>query len=322
MKIQKTYTKLNQKQAETLQNPGIENQFTVEVRPPHNTELPTSLDNFIQNITEIQSRYLGLKNTSPITSYEIRRTENQNITVQFTAPTKRLERKIRTQLLNQIPKLEIKEGIDGVNVEKGDSVGGGLITLGEDDWYPIRTDFDRPPTNSVIASLHRHSMQDTKIITQILFRPVAGKPLRRYWWRRRAYKRRDHLKREKHKLLYTRSATKRENEQAQAIDDKAGTIRYHTTIRFLIIGPKKYTKSRLKEIAGAFNIFDSHQTGQYFDINTVDTFREHKIYNFSKAVTQRKFKNWTLKFQVSAPELAALITIPDRKQENLKTAQP
>jgi len=296
--------------------------YTVEVRPPKREKVPAVPEAFIKGITELQSQWFGFRNTSPITAFEIRRSHPNSLRFQFSVPTKRMERKLRTHLSNQVPSIQFEEGVSGVPVTSEDSVGGGLLTTGRKDWYPLQHEFDDPPTNSIASALHRHAMRDTKFLIQILFQPVIGKPVRRWYWRRRAFQRIGYLRKEKEKLWGSRNPTPREKRQADAIEDKAGTNRFHTSIRFLVIGAGEYTQSRVKEVSGGFNIFENPETGQYLNTKTVKSLRESQILEFAEAVADRRFRGWSRSFQTSVPELAALVSLPNRSQENIQKSEP
>jgi len=313
-----TYTALSEEEARRLRNTGID-RYTVQVKPPQNADLPATLENTVRGILELQSKWFGLANLSPVTSFEIRRPMPDKLRFQYSLPTKRLERKLRTQLQNEAPRLSFQEGEDGLPVSKGDTVGGGVLTPGRKDCYPFQTEFDKPPINSVAASLHRHAMQDTRIIIQVLFKPVVGHPVKHRWWTRNTYQRIGYLRKEKTRSLpwHDRPPTPREKRQADAIEHKAGTSKFHTTIRFLVIGASEYTPSRVKEISGGFNIFENPETGQYLDTLTVKNIRESKIVDYADIVAQREHSG-TPSFQASIPELAALVSLPDRKQQNIQ----
>lgn len=295
--------------------------YTVEARPPKNEDLPSVLQRFVQSILEYQSKWLGLRNMSPTAAFEIRRPHPGQIRLQYAAPTKRLERKIRSHLSNEIPRVELCEGMNGVPVSEGDTFGGALLTTGRGDWFPIKTGFDEPATNSLVSILHRHAMQDSRIIIQVLFKPVAGDPVRRWYWRKRGYQKRNYLKKEKEKLWHSINPTSREREQAKQVDRKIGSPRFHTSIRFLIIGAGEYTKSRVKELAGAFNVFENSETGQYFDTETIELYRENRFLDYADTFVAREFGNWSRSFQLTVEELAALVALPDKEQENLSYSQ-
>lgn len=314
-----SHTELTETQAEQLQysaKPG----YTVEIRPPRNHNQGT-LPQFIRAIQELQTQWLGLKNTSPITSYEIRRT-HQGLQFQFTVPTKRLERKIRAQLTNHLPEIRFDTGTSGLPVTPETTIGGGLLTTGQLDHYPLKNEFKEPPTNSIAKALHRHSMRGTQVVIQILFQPAVGKPLRGKYWSHRAYQRIGFLRKEKEKLWGSRPATPREKRQADAIEDKAGNNRFHTSIRFAVIGAGEHTKSRVKELSGAFNVYENPDTGQYFNTTTVQPLREHRLVDFANSIADRQLDNWNLPFQTTVEELAALTAVPSTQQKNIQYASP
>jgi hypothetical protein len=315
-----TFTPLEE-EVEQLQAPRT-GFYTVEVRPPKREKIPSVPTEFVKGVTELQSKWFGVKNTSPVTSFEIRRSHPDKLRFQFSVPTKRLERKLRTHLTNQVPGVRFNEGVSGIPVTSEDTVGGGLLTTGREDWYPLQHDYKNPPNNSVASALHRHAMRDTKFLIQILFQPVIGKPLRRWYWRKRAYQRIGYLRKEKEKLWGSRNATPREKRQANAIEDKAGTNRFHTSIRFLVIGAGEYTQSRVKEISGGYNTFENPETGQYLNTNTVKSLRRSQLLDFTQAVRDREFNGWSRSFQTSNPELASLVSLPNTRQENITKAEP
>ena len=310
-----------EEEAEYLRNLGG-HLHSIQVKTPTDQKIPAVPENLVKTVTELQSKWLGLKNTSPVAAFEIRRSNPDQIQIQFSTPTKRLERKLRTQLTNQNPGIRFEEGVHGIPVTSEDTVGGGILTTGRNDWYPLKHDFNQPPVNSVVSALHRHAMRDTKFVVQVLFQPVIGKPLRRWYWRRRAFQRIGYLRKEKEKLWGSRKATPREKRQADAIEDKAGTNRFHTSIRFLVIGADEYTQSRVKELSGGYNTFENPDTGQYLDTVTVKSLREKRILSFAETVAHRRFGSWSQSFQTSVPELAALLSLPSIDQKNITQAEP
>lgn len=314
-----SHTELSENQAEQLQNCGTPG-YIVEIKPPKKHGEDT-LPEFIRSIQELQTQWLGLKNASPTTCFEIRRT-GQGLTIQFTASTKRLERKIRTQLTNHLPEIRFNNGSSGLPVTPEATIGGGHLTTGQRDHYPLKTEFDQPPANALAAALHRHSMKGTKIVIQILFRPAIGRPVRNRWWTRRAYQRIGFLRKEKEKLWGSRPPTPREKKQADAIENKAGNNRFHTAIRFAVINAGDHTKSRVKELSGAFNIYENPETGQYFNTTTVQPLKENRIFDFANSISNRELDSWTTTFQASVDELAALLSIPNHQQENIQYASP
>ncbi|WP_159903620.1 hypothetical protein [Salinirussus salinus] len=310
-----------EEEAERLRNP-VQRCHSIEVRTPRNGDVPPVPVNLVKAVTELQSKWLGFVNTSPVAAFEIRRSHPDKIKIQFSVPTIRLGRKLRTHLTNQVPGIRFNTGVEGIPVTSEDTVGGGILTTGRNDWYPLKHDFDKPPINSVVSALHRHAMRDTKFVVQILFQPVIGKPLKRWYWRKRAYQRIGYLRKEKEKLWGSRSPTPREKRQADAIEEKAGTNRFYTSIRFLVIGADDYTQSRVKELSGGYNTFENPDTGQYLDTVTVKSLRENQILNFAETVAHRRFGSWSHRFQTSVPELAALLSLPSIEQENIVNAEP
>lgn len=321
-RFQHTHTSLSEADAERLTDPGAPG-HTVEVKPPRNGDLPATFEEFVRGIMEHQSKYLKLWNTSPTVVYELRRSRASELRFQFTVPTTRLERKLRTHLTAQVPGVEFGDGATGLPVTEESTVGGGFLVPGRKDWFPFRTRFDDPPINALTAALHRHAMRDTRVVIQLLFRPVAGRSIRDWWWRRRAFQRRNYLKKEKEKLWGSRQPTPRERTQADQVERKAGLPRFHTAIRILVIGAGEYTPSRLKEIAGGFNIHEDLDSGQYFDAVTLTPLLESRLTGFADAVATRAFPDWALTFRTSIEELAALVTLPSRTDhKHIQYAQP
>lgn len=311
----------SEEQVDRLQQPPG-HYYVVAVKPPRDDDLPATLERFVRGIQELQAGWFGLRNTSPQIAFEIRRELTDRLLFQFAVPSKRLERKLRTHLSTEIPGVEFASGTTGLPVTSDDSIGGGLLTAGRMDWYPLRTEFETPPANMIAGALHRHAIRNTSVVIQILFQPVLGRPVRRRWWRRRAYQRIGYLRKDKEKLWGNRPPTPREKRQADAIEDKAGTNRFYASIRFVVIGAGEYTRSRVKELAGAFNVFENPTTGQYLDAVTVTPIRGSRIVDFCRTVADRRFGAWSRRFQVSVPELAALVSLPDHDQENVPIARP
>lgn len=315
-----SYVTLTESMAETLSQPSKPFR-TVEVHPPAETEPPATLDRFVDGITEYQTALLGLRNRSPIAAYEIRRVNPSRLRFQFAVPTTRLERKVRTHLTESVPEVGFEEGVDGLPVEDADTVGVGVLNLRRNDVYPLRTEFDRPPINSVATALHRHAMRDSRIIVQLLFRPVAGRPVRRRLWHHQASQESRGLRSEKVGVLpwTDRDATPLEKDQASRVDEKAGSPRFEVSIRILVIGAEEYTVSRVKEVSGGFNVFADPETRQSFRTTVVRGIRESPIVNRAKAVRDRSLSR---PFQVSQGELAGLVSIPSREQQNIRYSHP
>jgi hypothetical protein len=312
-----SYTEVDEDQARKLRKPktGL---YTVEVNPPRNQEPDSTGEGFVRSILEIQTGLLGLKNHSPVVAYEIQRPRPGRIRLQFCVPTKRMERKIRLQLSNQIPGIRFKTGSSKLPVVPGDSIGGGILSTGREHCYPLQTEFDAPPVNNVVAGLHRHAMQDTKILVQILFQPVAGHSIKEWWRRRRSHKTIRYLRKEKEQLWGSRSPTSRERHQANLIEEKQGQRRFWTCIRFAVIGAEEHTSSRVKELAGGFNIFENPETGQYLNTTTIQGLRQRQFLEFYQAIRDRRFNGYSHRFQASVPELTGLVSIPNRTQKNIQ----
>jgi hypothetical protein len=294
--------------------------YPVRVKPSE--KVPQTIEETIRGIQEYQTKWLKTRNISPVISFEVVRPRNSEIRLRYVVPTKRLERKLRTHLKNEVEDVELADGETEIPLSKEEVFGGGLLALGEPDYYPLRTEFENPPVNSVVAPLHRHAMRDTKVLIQILFQPSVGKPVRSWWWVRRAYKRIGFLRKRKEKLWNSRPPTPREKRQADAIERKAGSPRFSVSIRLLVVGAGEYTKSRLKEISSGFNVYENHETGQHLNLTTVKTLRDKTPVSFVKALNERRFGGWSRSFQASVAELSGLVSLPEPRQKNVKEAQP
>jgi len=296
------------------------NEFrTVEVQPPEHEKLPATLNRFVKAITEYQTRLFSIRNTSPVVAYEIHRFTPEKLRLQFAVPTARLERKLRIHLDEEAPGFEFETGTNQLPLKQDDTVGVGALKLWRKDVYPLETEFESSPINSVVASLHRHAMRDSRIAIQVLFKPRAGQPLGRRLWHREARRESRNLRTEKVGVLpwTDRDATPREKQQARQINEKAGNPRFSVSIRILVIGAGEYTASRIKEVSGGFNVFANPDTGQGFQTSTVRSIRDKTIINSVKQFRDRRLNH---SFQISTKELAALVSIPDREQENLESA--
>jgi len=294
------------------------NEFrTVEVQPPEHEKLPATLNRFVKAITEYQTRLFSIRNTSPVVAYEIHRFTPEKLRLQFAVPTARLERKLRIHLNKEAPGFEFEAGTNQLPLNQGDTVGVSVLKLRRKDVYPLETEFETPPINSVVASLHRHAMRDSRIAIQVLFKPWAGQPVEKRLWHREARRESRNLRSEKVGMLpwTDRDATPREKQQARQIDEKAGSTRFSVSIRILVIGAGEYTVSRMKEVSGGFNIFANPETGQGFQTHTVRSIRDKTIIKSIKQFRDRKLNQL---FQISMPELAALVSIPDYEQQNIE----
>jgi hypothetical protein len=316
-----THTEVTEENISDLRDPLYDGQ-TVQIRPPRTDDLPATLPGFIDDLLEIQTDWTSIRNHSPRIAFEIRRPRPDDINLQLSVPTARLARKLRSSLTTEIPGLEFTKGEDGLPISEGDTIGGGTLTNGRRDRFPFKTDPDQPLTNSIVANLHPHAMQRTKIVIQILAQPIAGHPIHRWWWKRTAYKKVGKLRKEKHLVWHDRPPTPREKKQSKLVEQKAANIRYKVSIRFVIINAGEHTQSRVKEVGGPFNRLESDTTGQYFDIATVWSPLKHRLIDYGEAVANRRFNNWHRSFRLTEKELAALVTLPDRSQDNLTPAQP
>jgi len=319
--LRNQYIELSEDEAGKLSAPST-GRYVVEIRPPWNKDIPATLDSALQKLLELQTKWFKFWNVSPVTSFEIHRFHPDSVRLQYTVPTKRLERKLRTGLSTAIPEIGFDEGSLSVPVSEDASVGGGMLKLGRMDYYPLNTDHSEPPNNDVVSSLHRDAMQDTRFLIQVLFKPVAGRSLGTWWNRKSAYRRRNYLRKNKESLTHSRSATPREKKQADRIESKAGNPQFHTSIRFLVAGAGEFTASRVKELAGGYNRFESSLTGQYLDTVTLRSIRRKPFKRFIRSVTERRFDGWNLKSRLSLPELAAVVSLPDIQQKNICYSKP
>ena len=319
-RLLRSQIELSEDEAEWLGTPHSEG-YTFEVHPPWDRDIPATLESVVKKMLEMQTKWLK-RNVSPVTCFEIRRFRRDRVRFQFTVPTQRLMRKLRTGLATAMPDIRFGSGVSGIPVGEEESLGGGLLSLGRSDCFPLRTDFKSPPVNDVVSTLHPDAMQRTGILIQFLFKPVAGRPVRRWLWRRKAYRRRNDLRRNKASLTDTRNSTPREKSQADRVEEKAGSARFQTGIRFLVTGADDYTVSRVKELSGGFNRFESSVTGQYLNTSTFQNFRRKPFLKYAASIRDRQFDSWNMKFQVSVPELAALLSLPSIKQSNIRFAKP
>lgn len=319
-RVFKTTAALDEEQATQLQVGA--RHHTTTVKPPHNASMPATLERFVNGITEYRTEWLGFKNASPTIAYELRRPTPDTVKLQFSTPSNRMDRKVRAHLSDEIGGLQFTDGDNGLPVSASDTIGGALIIPTADDRLPLRTEFDRSPINGLTSTLHRHAMQDAGIIIQILFKPLAGQPIRNWLWYRRAHQQHDHLRKEKEKIWGSRQPRTTERGRADAIDEKILDNHFHTAIRLLVIGAGDYTQSRVKEIASGFNIYRNPATGQDLRTVPVRSIREQRIVQFARMVALRRFGGWSRRFKLSFEELAGLVALPDRDQQNLVTAAP
>lgn len=313
-----SHTNVDEDQVEKLDRIP-EDLYAVEVKPPLSEKISPTLGGFILGILEIQTGLAG-SNRSPLVAYEIVRPRNDRLRLQFVVETKRLERKIRTQLSNEISGVRFEEGFLRLPIFPGDSIGGGIITTGREDRFPLQTDYGSPPINSLVSALHPHAMRDTKMVVQILFQPVAGRSVKGWWKKKRGYQTAEYLRKEKEELWGSRSPTPREKKQADAVEAKINQRRFWVSIRLGIIGAGDHTPSRVKELSGAFNILENPETGQYLNTHTIRGLRQKPFLGFYEAIKNRRFGGYSHRFQATVEELSGLVSIPDREQDNIETA--
>ena len=315
-------TELSQSDADRLST-GLSSHYVTEVLPPYHGDVPATLNRFVKNVREVQSKWFKLQNTSPVVAMEIRRSHPDRLRFQFATDNIRVDRSIRNGLYEEMPDVETREGAGGLPVSPGDTVGGGFLTLGESDWYPLETDLDRPWVDGLVSQLHESSMRDTSVLVQILMQPVAGDRFRRWWWRRQAMSQIRYLRGDKVSLFpgRDRNAIPREKTQSDLIADKVGSPRFHVSIRVVVIGAGEYTRSRFKEVSNPFGSLESDDTGQYFNQQTVKGIREKPFIMFAESVRNREFGGRAFRFQLSNEELAGLVAVPSIEQENISYSQ-
>lgn len=314
------YVELSEVEAAALNSP-LYNGYVLEIHPPQFESVPATLTQVIREIREIQSGLLQFGNYSPVCAFEIMRTSPDTLHLQLAVPTKRLERKVRAHLHEAVPAVHFSSGTTGVPVADEGTIGGGILTAGRQDWFPFEINHSTPPVNHVIAALHPHAMSGSRFVIQNLFQPVAGISMRRWYNTRRAYQQIGHLRKHKEKLWGSRPPTPREQRQADAIEAKVSQPQFWCAIRILVIDAGEHTRSRLKEVSGAFNIYENPATNQYFQLETMRPFRRKNVYRFASAVAARTYGPWSLRFRVTEEELGSFVTLPDLQQSNLHYAQ-
>jgi hypothetical protein len=294
---------------------------TVELHPPE-TDLPAALPELIDGIREKQTKWMGVRNTSPVIAFELRRPRDDRLRLQVAVPTKRLERKLRTQLAYAVPNVGFDTpGTDGLPVTTDTTIGGGWLTTTRRDWHRLRTDHDTPPMSSVVSGLHRHAMRDIQVVIQLLFRAVAGHRLRRRYRRWQADREIGYLRGKKERLWGRRPATAGERHQATAIEETIRQPQFDVSLRLLVIGAGDHTRNRIKELTGGFNTFDNHATGQSLRTIPARSIRTQPVVRFCNAVVDRQFER-RYQFRLSRDELAAFVALPSHHQQNIQYAQP
>jgi hypothetical protein len=321
MKLLRSQITASEEQAQQLQHTN-KNWYNIEVRPPRETP-PARLDSVVKGTTEAGTKWFGLRNTSPVVAYEIRRHRPGQIRFQYSTPSARLDRKLRNHLMDAAPTAEIQDSsTNGLPVFENETVGVGQAKLLRRDWNPVKTDFDAPPVNKLVGSLHRNAMQDTKFIVQLLFQLVAGHPIRQRWNRREAFNRGRKLRKKKQLLIGERTATPLEKKQAKLLEEKAAGPLYNVRLRVVAIGADEYTGSRLRELAGCFNQYSHSESRQKLGVKPFKSIRSAPTFRLLKAVRDRELSDLDAGFQASAEEVGALASLPDRSQSNIVEARP
>lgn len=293
----------------------------VAVQPPRGS-VPATITPILQTLHTKRSGWFGVRNQSPTVVFELYRTSPEQVTVQFAVPTTRLERTLRTQLARHIDGISFTDGVSGLPVSEGITVGGALGTLRRQDWYPLQTRFDQSPMDTVVTALHRHAMRDTRMVLQVLAQPVAGHPVREWWWNRRAGKERTYLRKEKEHLWGNRRATTRERDKAKQLDAKRSGTHWRCSIRLLAIGAGEHTTSRVGEVGSTFAVYENAETSQALHAVPVRALREKRLRGFVRAVGQRRFGQWSRRFRATHGELGGLMAVPSSDHEHITTASP
>lgn len=282
---------------------------TIGVQPPRRGDTTPVLTQVAKHLRSSRTGLLGLRNRSPVIAYELCRPQPDSLRLQLAVPSKRVERIYRTQLPLNVDRVRFRDGTDGLPVEAGQSIGGAVWTTTRSWPYPLRTSFQAPPLNSVVAALHRHAMQRTRFMLQILAQPVAGR-LRQWWGRKTAAWTRDELRTEQEGMVRSRQPTRYEREQAADVDRKSRVPHWRVSIRLVVIGGNDLTLSRAAEVGSAFSMYDNPETGQRLRMQPLKVIRRGEIKRFAKAVALRRFGHSSAAFRVTDAELGALLSVP------------
>lgn len=308
--------------AERLRHPATAGP-TIAIQPPRADSVPATLPEVFQSLRETRTGLLGLGNRSPVIAYELRRQTTDTLRLQVSVPTNRLERTVRTQLQSRLPAIGFAPGSDGLPVAEGTAVAGATLSPAKAAYYPLRTEFPVPPMTHIAAALHRHAMQETEVVLQVLAQPIAGQPVRNWLHRLQGGKQMDYLTKEKEQLWGTRSPTQLEREQARQIEQKITQPQWRTSIRVLVMRPTEaYLASRIQEVANTVRIFERAASGQRLSTRHIEPLRTSELTRFVESVADRRFGTSSDAFRTSTAELAAVLSIPSRGQENLQHAPP
>lgn len=293
--------------------------YPVEVRPSTDSRGDGCIEETIRALAEERkTRFLKLGNASPVYAFEIIRSSPDDLRMQFIVPTKRADRTLRNHLTEEVPGVGFADGTLQLPLGEGDTVGGGILSPSRDDWHPLRHEYKDPPTNPVVGALHPHAMRRTRFVVQVLFQPIAGQPVRSWWWRRRAYQHTNYLRKEREKLWGSRDPLRKERGQAEDVAGKADTAVFRATIRVLVIGAGEYTPARFKEVSAPFAGYANDATKQSLHGSPVRSLREAWLTTFVQTVAHRRFGGWSRRFHATPAEIGALTAVPSRDQENIR----
>jgi len=294
---------------------GNPNMRPISVQPPAHGTVPTTIRRVLQTVYQRRTGLLGIGNRSRPVVFEIRRATPDTVTLQFCVETEREERTLRTQLAAAIDGIEFGEGVTGLPIAEGQLLGGGLLVPKQAAWNPLRAEFESPPTDAVLAALHRHAMQDTSFVIQLLCVPVAGQPLRTRLFRYRARKQSTYLREHSEQLVGRRTSTVQERSRAAAIERKVRQPLWWVSIRVVVVGTGEYTVPRLQEVCAGFNVFENPESGQGLQVIPVSPVRSTDIVRFGRSVAKQRFRQWSRRFRVSSRELGALVAVPTGSRE-------
>ncbi|QIB75395.1 hypothetical protein G3I44_14490 [Halogeometricum borinquense] len=311
---------LDEQRAERLQAPAWQG-YVVEVRPPRGHSV-SDITSVLRTLRAPRTKWLGLKNTSAYIVFEIIR-DSRGLRFQYAVPTKTVERELRSQLHTVIPNASFHEGTSGLPVIPERAVAGGLVSTGRQSWYPLYTDHTQPVMNGVAASLHDDAMQDTSFVIQIVARPVATDAVRSWYRSRRTGMHITYLNKEKEQLWGRRSPTPLERRKAQAVETKMRAPLWQASIRCITVSypTNEALPARFYESVAGFSRMENDQTGQFLRPKPVQTWREASLYGFAQAVADRQFNGWSRWWYATSPELGALLTPPNIRQDNISAAR-
>jgi hypothetical protein len=311
---------LNEDTADQLEHPAF-NGHVIEVRPPRNHGT-ADITTVLRSLRKPRKTYLGLKNTSPIITFEIVRSGGR-LRFQYTVPTATYERELRSQLHTVIPAASFHEAKAALPVTKDRAIAGGILTTGRQSWYPLYTNHSQPVTNAIAASLHGDAMARADVTIQILARARTTDRLRSYYRGRRTGTHINHLKKEKEHIWGSRKPTSRERSQARLIEEKMRSPLWQASIRVLTISSpdNKALPARFYETVTGYSRMEHDDTGQYLRPSPVKTWRESQLINYATAIAHRQFNGWSRWFYATSRELGALMAPPSIRQPNIPASR-